>query len=223
MVSSAKPQAPQIHIVNISPQHVAQLEEVQRIVFYTLTEDELFTAPKFQQHIRLFPEGQFVALARVNGQEIPVGSTSTFLTTWKFANTPHTFLEAIDSGWFSNHNPNGDWLYGADISVLPAYRGFGIGRKLYAARAELVRRMNLRGEVAGGMIPGYEHFRGKLTVEHYVDKVKDGEIFDPTLSVQMKNGFVPHHVMRDHITDPRADNCAVLIVRKNADYIHRHH
>jgi GNAT superfamily N-acetyltransferase len=218
MVSAQRPEAPQIVVVNLSPQHVEALEAMQRVVFYTLTPEELFTAAHYHHHLEVFPEGQFVALAQVDGKPIPVGATVTFRTSWKFANTSHTFLEAIDGGWLGNHNPKGEWLYGADVSVLPEYRGFGIGRKLYNARAQLVKRLNLRGEVAGGMIPGYENYRAKMSLEEYVRRVAKSDIFDPTLSMQMRNGFVPHHIIYNHITDPRADDCAVLIVRKNPDY-----
>jgi hypothetical protein len=38
---------------------------------------------------------------------------------------------------FTNHNSNGDSLYGADISTHPKHRHEGIGGMLYEARKEL--------------------------------------------------------------------------------------
>ena len=46
-----------------------------------------------------------------------------------------------------------------------------------------------------------------------------GEVFDPTLSVQIKNGFTVNRVLYDYITDPRCDNCAAQIVRRNPFYM----
>lgn len=207
-----------IEVVNTAPQHVQELEALQRIVFPTLTDNELFTAEKYLNHLRLFPQGQFVAMATIGGVQKCVGATSTYRANFDFDDYQHTFLEAIAHGWLSNHDPQGEWLYGVDVSVHPDFRRKGIGSRLYDARKALVKRLNLRGEVAGGMIPGYEHYKAKMTVETYIEKVVAGEILGKTLPMQLKNGFVVRGILYDHITDPRADNTATLLVRKNPDY-----
>ena len=89
------------------------------MAFPTLVEDELLSVPKYRKHLDLFPEGQIVALVRENGREVAVGSTSTFRTNFDFINHQHTFMEAIADGWLTNHEPDGRWLYGADMSVHP--------------------------------------------------------------------------------------------------------
>lgn len=207
-----------ITVVPTTHEHARRLADMQSLIFPTLTPEELLREEHFLKHISLFPEGQFTALVRAHGKWIVAGSTTTFLTTWDFVQKPHTFLEAIDGGWLTNHNPQGDWMYGADISVHPDFRGLGVGSKLYAARAAAARRLNLRGEVAGGMLPGYHRHRGQMSIERYVEKVSAGELHDPTLSMQIKNGFVVRGILYNHITDPRADNCAALIVRENPHY-----
>jgi GNAT superfamily N-acetyltransferase len=207
-----------IRVVLTSPSHARRLAQMQRVIFPTLTDEELLTEDHFRHHIRLFPEGQFTALVHVHDKWVVAGSTSTFRTTWSFIEKPHTFLEAIGGGWLTHHNPRGDWLYGADLSVHPDFRGCGVGSALYVARAEAARRLNLRGEAAGGMIPGYERCRAEMSVERYVEKVVKGELKDPTLSMQLKNGFKVRGILYDHITDPRANDCAALIVRENPHY-----
>lgn len=207
-----------IEVTNTSPQHVHELEMLQRIVFPTLTDDELFTAEKYLNHLRLFAEGQFVALATINGQQKVVGSTSTYRADFDFDDYQHTFLEAIAHGWLSNHTPLGEWLYGVDISVHPDFRRKGVGSRLYNARKALVKQLNLRGEIAGGMIPGYEHYKAQMPVEKYIEQVIAGKIMGRTLPMQLKNGFEVRGILYDHITDPRADNTATLLVRKNPDY-----
>ncbi|MFQ3568269.1 MAG: GNAT family N-acetyltransferase [Aggregatilineales bacterium] len=209
---------PHVTITNTRPEHAAALGALQRIVFPKLTNEELLTEAKYLKHIEVFPEGQFVALVEQDGQQIPVGATSTFRTSFDFNNYQHTYLEIVADGWLTNHDPEGEWLYGADLHVHPDYRGLRIGRRLYEARHALVRRLNLRGEIAGGLLPGYIRYRSHLTVAQYMLRVWQGHIHDPTLTMQLRNGFVIKGILYNHITDSRSNNTASLIVRENHLY-----
>ena len=208
-----------IEIANTRPEHVEALARMQRLIYPTLTEDELYTVPKYLKHIELFPEGQFVALARIDGAMIPIACSSTFRTNFDFDHIQHTYLQAVADGWLTNHDPNGEWLYGGDMAVHPEFRGYRIGSRLYQARRELVRRLNLRGEIAGGMLPGYHVHRATLSIQQYILQVHQGKLKDPTLSMQLKNGFCVRGILYDHITDPRSNNTATLIVRENPHYV----
>lgn len=203
-----------VSIVTIRPEHAAGLEELQRICFPTLGEQELMTAAHFLRHWEIYPEGEFVAL--VEGQIVGLGSG--FLLDFHFDDPGHTFNEIIDGGWYSHHNPEGEWYYGTDISVHPEYRGLGIGKLLYAARKELVIRSNRRGIVAGGVLPGYPRYRGEMSVHEYVEKVVAGEVWDGTLSFQLKNGFEVRGMLENYIEDTASDNWATLIVWENPGY-----
>ena len=101
---------------------------------------------------------------------------------------------------------------GADISVHPDYRGQGIGKLIYAARKDVVRRYGKKGIVAGGLLPGYAEHKHEMTVQEYVDKVVTGELFDPTLSFQLKMGFALRGLIQDYIEDSASDNWSTLIV-----------
>jgi hypothetical protein len=48
--------------------------------------------------------------------------------------------------------------------------------------------------------------------------VWQGVIHDPTLSMQIRNGFKVRGILYDHISDPRSNNAATLIVRDNPHY-----
>jgi hypothetical protein len=208
----------EIRVTHTSRKHVRELERLQRLCYPTLTEIEIFTAEKYLNHLKLFPEGQFVALAVVDGQEIPVGSTTTYRTDFDFDDIHHTFQEAIADGWLTNHDDKGDWLYGVDMMVHPAHRNMGVAGKLYRMRRELAASLNLRGEIAGGMLPGYEAHKQHMTIEQYVANIISGKLKGPTISAQLKYGFKVHAIMYNHITDPRSNNCATLIVRENPNY-----
>lgn len=210
----------QVHvtILNTRSEHVRPLEKLQQIVFPTLAPEELFSAQKYLKHIELFPEGQFVAIARVKDHDMVVGATTTYRTHFDFDDIEHTYIEAIAGGWLTNHNPHGEWLYGVDVSVHPQFRGLKIARKLYDARRELTRRLNMRGEIAGALLPGYELHSEHMSIAQYALRVKQGRLQDPTLSVQLKMGFEVRGILYDHISDPRSRNSAALIVRENPYY-----
>lgn len=205
-------------VVQTEPKYVRPLARMQSTIFPTLKPDELFSEDHYLRHLKLFPEGQFTALVRIRDKWVVAGSTVTFRIKWAATQKPHSFEEIIDSGWLSHHDSQGDWLYGGDMSVHPDYRGLGLSKKLYDARRNLVRKLNLCGEIAGGMLPGYHRYRDQISIENYVEKVQHGELTDPTLTPQVRAGFKVARVLYDHITDPRSDNCASQIVRPNTDY-----
>lgn len=202
-----------IELTTLRPEHAEGLEHLQRVCFPTLGEQELMRAEHFESHARIFPEGDFVAL---DGERV-VGLGSGFLTDFDFASPGHTFREIIADGWYTNHDPDGAWYYGGDISVHPDYRGLGLGRRLYEARKGLVRRLRRRGIVAGGVLPGYPRVRGELSVAEYVERVVAGELHDPTLSFQLRNGFEVRGLLEGYLDDTASDGWATLIVWENPD------
>lgn len=210
-------------IVNSAPEHAAALERLQVVCFPGLDDSERMKAEHFLEHQRRFPEGEFVALASEGSDgsgyqdERVVGLGSGFLIDFDLDQPNHSFSEIIAGGTYANHDPAGDWYYGADISVHPDHRGRGIGRALYEARKTLVRRLGKRGIVAGGALPGYKEHRHTLSVEEYVAKIVSQELHDPTLDFQLRNGFEVHGVIRDYMTDEYTGNAASLIVWRNPE------
>ena len=138
-------------VMHAQPEFADQLEELQRVSFPTLAEDERFKSRHYIKHMELFDSGQLVAL---DGGRV-VGATTTLRLDFDFDHVNHTFGEIIQGGWLTSHQPAGAWLYGADISVHPDYRGRGLATALYAARQEVVWKLGLKGQVTAGMIPGY--------------------------------------------------------------------
>ncbi len=210
--------AERIRIVPSAPWHAPHLEALQVTCFPTLGAQELMRAEHFLHHIALFPEADLVAEAATDPAGAPlavprvVGLGSGFFVDVDLTRPGHTFRGMIDDGWFGRHDPAGSWYYGADLSVHPDYRGLGLARRLYDARKEIVRRHGKRGIVAGGALPGYARHRGSLGVEAYVAAVVAGELFDPTLSVQLRNGFIVAGLLPGYMEDSAADDWATLLV-----------
>lgn len=204
----------EITIETIKPEYAKALEQLQKEAFPTLADAELMREEHFLYHCKLFPEGNFVALI----DDKVVGLGAGFLCHFDFDQPNHSFMDYIGDGFFTNHDPDGEWYYGSDISVHPDYRRRGIGTLLYEARKDCVRTLNRKGIIAGGLIPGYADYKEQMSVADYAKKVADGEIYDSTLSFQLKHGFEIQGLLRDYIDDEASDGWATLIVWENPDY-----
>ena len=203
-----------IRIDTLKTKYAKALARLQRDCFPTLAENELMNEAHFLNHCRLFPEGNFVALA---GERV-VGLGSGFLIDFDFEHAQHSFQEIIEGGFYSHHDADGDWYYGGDISVHPEFRRQGIGSQLYKARMGIVQALNRKGIVAGGLIPDYVNHKDRMSVNEYVDRVVAGELYDSTLSFQLGRGFQVRGLLRDYIEDAASDNWATLIVWENPNY-----
>jgi len=208
-------EAEAFRVVNSAPEMVDALEAIQRTSFPSLAESEIITAAHYKAHIRRFPEGQFAVVTR--GGRV-VGCSTDFRTDFDFDRIEHRYIDAVDHNWLGNHDPAGGWLYGADIGVLPEYRGRGIARLLYRARHDLVRRLGLKGHIAGSMLRGYGMWKDQMAVDRYVAGVIAGRLVDPALSVHLKCGFRVHGIIQNYVTDSSCDHKAALIVWENPDY-----
>jgi predicted amidohydrolase/GNAT superfamily N-acetyltransferase len=166
-------------------------------------------------HQRLFPQGQFVA--EYKGRIL--GAASSLVVN--LGSDPlrnHTWSGITDSGFFTNHDPDGDTLYGADVCTHPESRGMGVGAALYEARRQLCKKLNLRRILAGGRLWNYDEHHDKYSAVEYAQRVAAGEIRDLVLSFQLREGFVLRGVMPNYLRDPRSKNFASLIEWLNPDY-----
>jgi len=204
-----------IRIETMKPRFARSLEQLQRDCFPTLGAGELMREEHFLNHCRLFPEGNFVALHR----DRVIGLGSGFLIDFDFDHAQHRFQEIIDGGFYRNHDPEGDWYYGGDISVHPDFRRRGVGSLLYEARKGIVKKLNRRGIVAGGLIPGFAAYKETMSPDDYVERVASGALHDSTLSFQLGRGFEVRGLLEDYIDDEASDNWATLIVWENPSYM----
>lgn len=167
-------------------------------------------------HLRMFPEGQFVAES--DGRIIGAAA-SLIVELGKDPLRQHTWSGITDSGFFTNHDPSGDSLYGADVCVHPDARGLGVGALLYEARRQLCKKLNLRRIVAGGRLWNYCDHDQEMSAAEYAHRVADGELQDLVLSFQLREGFELRGVMANYLSDPRSRNWASLIEWLNPEYV----
>jgi ribosomal protein S18 acetylase RimI-like enzyme len=110
-------------------------------------------------------------------------------------------------------------MYGVESCVHPEYRSKGVGSKLMDARFDVLRRLNLRGLVAGACPMDYHHVAHEISVQQYVQDVIDRKRSDTNLSKQLHKGFKVHNLIPDYIHDPRTLDWGVCIVWDNPDYV----
>lgn len=210
---------PKIAIKNTQPHHA---DGVTAVIYaaYNYDPQEAGDEPlplnpqHIQSQIERFPEGQFVAEL---DQQV-VGQASTMRTNYGPDARPLPWLDAIGNMNIANHEPDGEWLYGVEFTVHPGWRKLGIGKQLYQARFDLIKRLNLRGFIIVGMLMGYKNHRQKMSVREYGELVIASKLKDPTVTMQMNNGFRPVAVVEDYLDEPDAGNAGVLQVWENPHY-----
>lgn len=195
-----------------TPADIDALLELQTRVYPTIAP---WRRDQLARQLSVFPEGQLVAVV---DQQI-VGCASSLVILWDEWADEHTWIEITAAGTFNTHNPEGFTLYGAEVFVDPTRRGLRIGHGLYEGRRELCRKLNLRRIIACGRLPGYSRVASEMTVDLYVKKVLWGDLIDPVLSFQLREGFRFCGIMSDYLPED-TDSCgqASLIAWVNPHY-----
>src|SRR5262249_2172881 len=146
-----------------------------------------YTTTELEDHRRVFPGCQFVAYeATTNG--VACVDFMLRLRMMDFhIDDPWDVLTA--GGSFLDHNPEGPTLYGADIMVHPGHQHHGLAHALTDQARFLVQEERLWRMVGASRLPGYAKHLSTMSVEQYVESVLNGTLFDPVLSIHMKDGW----------------------------------
>ncbi len=200
---------------NIRPEWAADLAALELASYPTADPADLYDEASLLLLAQDFPEGCFAAF----DGDLLVAMGLGVQTLFDLEAPQHTIGDIVPhDNSSSGHVPGGDWYYGTGISTRPEYRRRGIGSELYVLRKQVCRDLNLRGIVAGGVIPGYADHKDRMSADAYISEVRAGRLYDPTLSFQLKNGFEAPCALAGYIEDPAVDNFAALIVWHNPDH-----
>ena len=202
-------------VVRSDPWMADALAEIQRACFPTLHPAQLIRAEHYRAHLTVFPEGQHAVVERATGTV--VASSTDFRTRVDFGRYQHRYMDAVAGNWLTHHDPEGDWLYGADVGVHPAHRGRGLSTLLQGAQHALARRLGLHGRVAGVLPNGYPRVAGDQPIEAYVAAVVRGQLSDPVLSAQLRRGYEVHGIIPGYVEDPSCGGFGIFVVWRNPD------
>ena len=121
-----------IHVRPLKIDDFDQLVELERRCFPGM---RVWNRKHIESHLKIFPEGQIV----VEHDGRIVGSSSSLIIDFDEYEEGHSWSEITDEGYISNHDPEGDTLYGIEIMVDPDFRRMRLSRRLYDARKQLCR------------------------------------------------------------------------------------
>lgn len=180
-----------------------------------------WTQVQLASHLRVFPEGQFVAVHRDTGRI--VGMAASLIVLWDDYDLNTSWRDFTARGHFTNHDPvRGRTLYGAEIMVSPTVQGQGVGSQLYGARQDLARRLGLLRIRAGARLRDYHRFADRMSAEAYAAAVVRGEIVDRTLTFQLRRGYHVIGVVPSYLRhDPESLGYAAVIEWVNPDVARR--
>jgi GNAT superfamily N-acetyltransferase len=197
---------------NIRPEWGADLAALELASYPTADPDELYDETSLLLLAQDFAEGCFAAF----DGDLLVAMGLGVRCRFDLDHPQHVIGDIVPhDNSSSGHVPDGDWYYGTGISTRPEYRRQGIGSELYVLRKQVCGELNLRGIVAGGVIPGYADHKDRMSADAYIAEVRAGRLYDPTLSFQLRNGFEAPCALAGYIRDPAVDDYAALIVWHN--------
>lgn len=180
------------------PEDFPSVIDLTRLVY---PESPPWSEAQLTSHLRVFPEGQFVAVDSASGRV--VGMAASLVVLWNEYDMQSTWRDFTDHGMFTNHDPaRGRTLYGAEIMVHPDLQGCGVGTRIYDARRTLTERKGLLRIRAGARLRGYHRHADAMGAEEYAERVARGRLWDPTVSFQIRRGFhilavVPNYLRHD--------------------------
>src|SRR5215831_12511011 len=183
----------------VAPSHYDAIIEICKMVYPT---EEPYTVEELEDHRQVFPQGQFVAIDETHAAVAGVHFTLRLRLMDFHIDDPWDILTA--GGSFLDHNPEGPTLYGADIMVHPGHQHHGIGHALTEQARLLVQEERLWRLVGASRLPGYGRHASAMNIEQYLDSVLSGKLFDPVLSIHIKNGYTavkPIHGYLQHDED----------------------
>jgi ribosomal protein S18 acetylase RimI-like enzyme len=192
---------PALRIRNTEPRDFAGIGDLCRRVY---PEDAPWSPAQLGSHLRVFPEGQFVAT--LGPEECVVGMASSLIVHWDNYDMFDDWDAFTAHGALTNHDPtHGHTLYGVEIIVDPTMRGHGLGHKMIAAEKGLAQQRKLRRMRGGARMRDYHTYAAHLKAADYVIKVVHGEILDHTLTFHLHEGFhilavLPHYLSNDSET-----------------------
>ena len=203
-----------IEIRNLQTDDYAQLCTTMKKAYPDMAES-VWSEKSIRKLIKIFPNGQICIT--VDGQIAAV--CLSLIIQYELFGDEHTYKEITGNYTFNTHSDTGNVLYGIEVFVDPEYRALRLARRLYDARKELCEKLNLKSIIVGGRIPNYHLYRDELTPRQYIQQVRKKEIYDPVLSFQLANNFLPVRVLRGYLPDDQdSGENAVLLQWNNIYY-----
>ncbi len=218
--------------ITVRNANMDDLEALLKLEEIAWEEESRADRETYISRIETFPEGIFIGERDGNIEGVAV----TQIISSKKLEEEFTWESITDGGKIKGtHNPDGDVVYGVNLSVKP----YGIGNKVISAIMESIAMMaierNLRWGVLGGRLPGLRKYLKKkgYKIEAMSDAEKDrvameymsgctehGRPLDPEIAIYKRSGLKPIRVIRNYFPDHASLDYGVLLVWENPFYKH---
>ncbi len=199
---------------------LAELADVEEIELLEKAVWQEFpaSAEKISSRIKIFPKGSILAIEKETGRII--GYLSIMLVDQEAEEFSHSWDGITANGKITNHNPNGKYMYGVNLTVAKGCSA-GLELQIYAW-ATIAIGMNRRGCFLGSPMPGFAVYKAKhpeVSAEDYALRLKrKGKPFDPELAYYESAGFKALRVLEDYEPDSKSLNYGVLVYCRNIFY-----
>ncbi|PWN62607.1 MULTISPECIES: carbon-nitrogen hydrolase family protein [Chryseobacterium] len=182
---------------------------------YPQMSESIWSKKSIEKLTRIFPKGQICIT--VDGKLAAVALS--IIVNYDEFGDDHTYVDITGNYTFNTHLSTGNVLYGIEVFVDPEFRELRLGRRLYDARKELCELLNLKSIILGGRIPNYHKYSDELSPREYIRRVRDKEIYDPVLSFQLSNNFLPIKILKKYLPEDESSlENAVLLQWNNIYY-----
>ena len=204
----------QIEIRKLSIGDYEELRDTMQKAYPAMSES-IWSKKSIQKLIKIFPEGQIC----ITVDDKIAAVCLSLKVQYELFGDDHTYKEITGNYTFNTHSETGNVLYGIEIFVDPEFRELRLARRLYDARKELCEKLNLKSIIVGGRIPHYHLHSADLSPREYIQQVRKKEIYDPVLSFQLANNFLPVRVLKNYLPeDLHSEENAVLMQWNNIYY-----
>ena len=203
--------------IDIRPLKIEDYEELRETMqkAYPAMSESIWSKTSIKKLIKLFADGQIC----ITVDDKIAAVCLSLIVQYELYGDDHTYKEITGNYTFNTHSDTGNVLYGIEVFVDPEFRKLRLARRLYDVRKELCETLNLKSIMVGGRIPNYHLHSAELSPRAYIQKVRNKEIYDPVLSFQLANNFLPVRILKNYLPeDQHSEENAVLLQWNNIYY-----
>lgn len=182
-------------------------------------QDCVFTAEHLRSQIEMFPQGQISAFVweEERGEYVLAGFVTTMLMDYDLKGRPAISWDKITAGGFiTNHNPLGNTIFAANLSVSPDYPRSGVSDALMYSVIKLCLELPRQKLMFGSRMPSYCKYADSMSAEEYMwTRRKSGKPLDPEIRMYESAGGQIVALVPNYIPDPESLDYGVLMVFHN--------
>ncbi len=181
----------------------------------------------YRSRLATFPDGIFIAEA----DSSILGAAVTQIISSELLQGDFSWAQITDQGTIkATHNPEGNCVYGVNLSVKPSHYGNGIVAAIERAITGMITERDLWMGAIGSRIPGFAKYVTKerksgnnsdideLAMYYIFAETSSNRALDPEIHIYRQCGLDVVRPLKDYFADPSSLNFGALIVWKNPKF-----